>query len=103
MKDETILRLSERVECLPDPDTAFPDFFSGGIAVTTKDGRVFRKHHRVNKGAGERELTNADILRKYMATATIAIAPAQAERIADLVLTLDRRDVDALWSALTSV
>jgi 2-methylcitrate dehydratase PrpD len=103
MKDETILRLSERVECLPDPDTAFPDFFSGGIVVTMKDGRVFRKHHRVNKGAGERDLTNADIVRKYMATATVAISATDAERIAGLVLTLDQRDIASLWSALTSL
>jgi 2-methylcitrate dehydratase PrpD len=100
MKDEKILGLSERVECLPDPDTAFPDFFSGGIAVTTRDGRVFRKHIRVNKGAGERDLSNGDIVKKYMDTAVLAVTSSEAERIADLVLHMERQTIDAIAGAL---
>jgi 2-methylcitrate dehydratase PrpD len=100
--DERILALANMVECEPDPDTAFPDFYSGGVVVTTADGKRFKRYHRVNKGAGERDLSNQDIVKKYMNTATLAVSAAKAQKVADLVLSLEKTDLNILWSALTS-
>lgn len=103
LQDENVLRVSDMVEVHADPDTVFPQYFSGGLTVTTKDGKVFKRYHRVNKGAGERDLSNADIAKKYMDTATTAVSSAKAERIAELVLSMEKGDLKALWSELESV
>lgn len=102
LKDERILALANIVEPEADPDSAFPEFFSGGVVVTTADGKQFKRHHRVNKGAGARDLSNADIVKKYMDTAMVAVPAAKARKVADLVLSLERADLGSLWSELTS-
>jgi len=102
LADERILSVSERVEVLVDPDTAFPTYYSGGVEVTLRDGRVLREHVRVNRGAGDRALTNAEILEKYMETATIAVPRERAERIRDAVLDMERVPVAKLWKLLAT-
>ena len=74
---ERILSLSERVEVLPGPDTAFPAYYSGGDAVTARDGRELRGHMRVNRGASNHALGNDEIVAKYMDTATTAVSAAR--------------------------
>lgn len=102
LNDERILALANIVECEPDPETAFPDYYSGGVVVTTADGKRFKRYHRVNKGAGERALSNQDIVKKYMDTATVAVSAAKARKVADLVLSLEETELSILWSELTS-
>jgi len=102
LNDEKILALANIVECVADPDTAFPEYYSGGITVTTRDGKTFKRYHRVNKGAGVRDLSNGDIVQKYLDTAKVAVSPAKAERVAELVLSMEKIGLDKLWSELTS-
>jgi 2-methylcitrate dehydratase PrpD len=102
LQDEKVLALSSMVEVLPDPDTAFPQYYSGGVVVTTKDGKTFRRYHRVNKGAGDRELSNGDIVKKYMETATTAVSDVKAQRVAELVLSMDKGELTTLWAELAS-
>lgn len=102
LADEELLSLSERVEVLSDPDTAFPAAYSGGVELTTRDGRILREHVRVNRGAGERALANDEILAKYEATARIAVEPERAARIRDAVLSLEETPMRDLWRLLTT-
>ncbi len=81
--------LAQRVKCHADPDTAFPTYFSGGVRVTLADGRVLTRHVRINSGAGERAMTAAAVAEKFLASASLAIPPAQAEAIRDAVLDLE--------------
>ena len=57
--------------------------------MTLKDGRSLFKHIRVNSGAGERALDEAAVSKKFLASATLAIPSAQAERNSDAVLRLE--------------
>lgn len=94
--------LAARVRCRPDPESAFPAYFSGGVEVTLRNGRTLKRHVRVNSGAGERAMRPDAVASKFMASATLAIPAPQAERIRDVVLDLERlaaADLTALLRA----
>lgn len=100
LADEGVRALARRVKCQADPDSAFPDYFSGGVEVTLADGRVLSRHVRVNSGAGERAMTVGQVSAKFMASASLAIPAAQAERIRDAVLALENVPVRELMALL---
>ena len=56
LSDPAILAPADRVDCSADPDTRFPEFFSGGVTIKLRDGRELKRHEPVNRGAGERAL-----------------------------------------------
>lgn len=100
--DPVVLDLTQRVTCAIDPDTAFPAFFSGGVRVTLKDGRSLFRHVRVNSGAGERALDQAAVSKKFLASATLVIPAAQAERIREAVLKLETHSATGIAALLRS-
>jgi len=91
LRDAAILELAAKVECVADPDASYPQYFSGGLEIHTRDGRTFRHHEKVNRGAGDRALSAAEIERKYFDNATLAISRSRAEAICDAVLALEQR------------
>lgn len=102
LADPRIRALATKVKCFEDPDTAFPTFFSGGVEVTLADGRVLRRHIRVNSGAGERAMDADAVAGKFLASASLAIPVAQAERIRDAVLELENVPAAELMALLRS-
>ena len=64
LNDPAILALAQKVNHEADPDSAFPKYFSGGVVVTTKDGRELVHMEKINRGAGERALSAEDISEK---------------------------------------
>ena len=103
LRDPDILALADRVECAVDPKSAFPRFFSGGVVVTTKDGADFMHHEPVNRGAGERALSAAEIEAKFLDNAALAVARPRAGAIRDLVLALDYHDARAVAEGLAEI
>ncbi|MDE2596690.1 MAG: MmgE/PrpD family protein [Sphingomonadales bacterium] len=89
LADAEVRDLATRVTCHEDPDSAFPTYFSGGVAVTLADGRVLKRHVRVNSGAGERAMTQEAVIAKFLASASLAVPQARAERICAAVLALE--------------
>ncbi len=92
LKDETALKLCALSTCESDPDSRFPEFFSGGLIIETKDGRELRHHEPVNRGAGDRQLTNEEIIEKFMDNANMVVDEKRAAEVRDLVLNLDTVD-----------
>jgi 2-methylcitrate dehydratase PrpD len=90
LNDPQILALAQKVHHEADPDSAFPKYFSGGVVVTTKDGRELVHMEKINRGAGERALSAEDITEKFFDNATLVISKPQAERIRKAVLDMDR-------------
>ncbi len=90
--DPAILELAKKVDYEIDPDSPFPDYYSGEIVIETTDGRTLRHREEKNRGAGDRPLSTEDIVAKFMDNATTAISRERAERIRDLVLALDGLD-----------
>ena len=100
LADPAVQALARKVKCLEDPDTAFPTFFSGGVEVSLADGRVLKRHIRINSGAGERAMGTEAVAAKFLASASLAIPVAQAERIHDAVLALEEVPARELMSLL---
>jgi 2-methylcitrate dehydratase PrpD len=102
LADPRVLALALKVRCQADPETAFPAYFSGGVEVTLRDGRILRSHVSVNSGAGERAMGTDAVAAKFMAAATMTIPVPQAERVRDAVLALEEFPVADLMSSLRS-
>ncbi len=101
LNDTAILALAQKVYHEADPDSAFPKYFSGGVVVTTRDGRELVHMEQINRGAGERALSAEDISEKFFDNASLVISKLQAERIRTAVLTLDRHSTRDLTRVLT--
>lgn len=102
LADEQILALAQKVRCHADPDTAFPEFFSGGVRVKLADGRTIARHVRVNSGAGERAMEPDTVAAKFMASASLVIGGEQAAKIRDATLALEDMTVPGLMALLRS-
>jgi 2-methylcitrate dehydratase PrpD len=102
LADPVVLDLTRRVACAIDPDTAFPAYFSGGVRVTLKDGRSLFRHIRINSGAGERALDEDAVSKKFLASAALTIPLAQAERIREALLELERHTATEIAALLRS-
>jgi 2-methylcitrate dehydratase PrpD len=100
LEDKAILDLAQRVSHEADPESQFPKYFSGGVVVTLRDGRELVHMERINRGAGERALSAGDITAKFMDNAGLVLTRSKAERIRDLVLELDKREVAELAAVL---
>ena len=100
LKDERVLDLTRRVRCSVDPNSAFPAYFSGGVALTMRDGKTLMRHVRVNSGAGDRALDLDGVSRKFFASASLAISEEEAREIREVVLDIENRPLRDLAQAL---
>ena len=90
LNDKEILALAQKVSHDTDAESLYPKYFSGGVVVTTRDGKEFVHMEKINRGAGERALTGEEIATKFMENAEMAISRPRAERIRDAVLDLEK-------------
>jgi hypothetical protein len=67
-----------------------------------KDGRMLEHREDINRGNGERALTNADTIAKFMENAELVLPRDRAERIRDLVLDFDRLPARELARGLSA-
>jgi 2-methylcitrate dehydratase PrpD len=100
LADREILDLAQRVTHEADPQSAFPRYFSGGVAITTRDGRELAHMERINRGAGERALSGEDICEKFSDNAALVLSPDRSGRIRDFVLELERHSARELAALL---
>lgn len=102
LSDPAACDLARKVECRADPESGFPRYFSGGVTVTLKNGRVLSRHVKVNKGAGERALSAQDIAAKFLSNASMHVPEAQALQILELVTRSQSRPVREIMAALSA-
>jgi 2-methylcitrate dehydratase PrpD len=100
LADPAIRALALKVKCEADPDTAFPTYFSGGVEVILADGRTLRRHVRINSGAGDRAMTQEQVVAKFMGSASLTLSPAKAQQVCEAVLEMDRISARQLAAAL---
>lgn len=89
LNDPATLAVAHKVDYEPDPDSAFPKYYSGEVIVTLTDGRELRHREHMNRGASDRPLSSADITAKFEENAGMALTAAHVERIRQAVLGLD--------------
>jgi len=101
--DPETLALVDRIEHGEYPGSEYPKYFSGEVRIRTKDGRELVRREHINRGAADRPLSGDDISVKFMDNATTAVSRAHAEKLREVVLTIDRADdlkaVEALFCA----
>jgi 2-methylcitrate dehydratase PrpD len=99
--DPAIQALADRVDYEVDPSATFPRHYSGEVIVTLRDGRTVGHREQVNRGNGERPLSEAAIVEKFHHNAARAVSPERARRIEALVLGIDQApDVRSVADAL---
>ena len=101
LADPAILALAARVSHAPDPNSPFPESYSGELVVHLRNGTTLRHREEVNRGAPTRPLTNADIVAKYRGNAALALSPSAQHRIEHAVLTLARHPASHLANAIS--
>ena len=99
--DADTLALADRVQYEIDPATTFPRHYTGEVIVTLRGGRTLRHREAVNRGNGERPLSEADIIEKFRSNAARAVSRDKAQAVETLLLSLDQAaDVGALADRL---
>jgi len=90
LNDPAILKLCAQVHCEHDVESAFPEFFSGTVEITLRDGRRLQRHERINRGTAERPLTQSEIEAKFFDNAQLVISRSQANAVIEAVMALDK-------------
>ncbi len=101
--DPEVLALCDRIAYRVDPDSAFPTYFSGEVAIRTVDGRTLRHREQVNRGADTRPLGADEIVEKFRDNAAMTLSPDRTERALDAVLALDGSTAPAEVASLLTL
>ncbi|MBT6094900.1 MAG: MmgE/PrpD family protein [Rhodospirillaceae bacterium] len=99
--DRDVLALCQLCEPEADPETLFPEAFSGGVVIETKNGRQFRHYEAVNRGAGDRQLSNDDIATKFFDNAAMSVSEGRATKIRNRVLNFEKNSGAELMAVLS--
>ncbi|HEV2303638.1 MAG TPA: MmgE/PrpD family protein [Stellaceae bacterium] len=89
LADPGISGLAERVDYAVDPNSGFPKYYSGELVVTLRDGRRLAHREHMNRGCGDRPLSESEIVAKFEANAGRAVAPERARAIREAVLAIE--------------
>ena len=100
--DPEILAQCDKVTCEPDAESAYPQYFSGEVIVTTHDGRELSHREQINRGADERPLSADEIAAKFRANAELTFAPERVERVFDAIIDLDGKSTPTEVAELLS-
>ena len=98
--DAEAIALMDRIHCVADPASTFPQHYTGEIVVTLDDGRQIRHREAINRGHAERPLTNEDVRDKFLANATLHFPAPHALAVCESVLALDRAESIAALDGL---
>lgn len=99
LADPTILAVTDKVVCADYPDSPFPAAYSGEVIIELADGRTINHREHINRGAGDRPLTNDEIIAKFRENAAMLVNEDLIDRQQDAMLMLDETEnaLEALW------
>jgi 2-methylcitrate dehydratase PrpD len=95
LADPATLELAAKVGYRADPDSGFPQHYSGEVIVQLADGRELRHRESVNRGAADRPLSNAEVEAKFLDNSS-------SEEIRRTVLALDDLSARELEEAIVA-
>ncbi|MEM8983972.1 MAG: MmgE/PrpD family protein [Pseudomonadota bacterium] len=103
LNDPAILALADRMTFRHDDESRYPEYYSGGVIVTTRDGRTLEHREPVNRGADSRRLTATDVRKKFMANTDGHLSATAATELWDAIQSLDNAaDLNAVTTRLRS-
>lgn len=95
-----ILALANKVSYQVDPNSAFPNAYSGEVIVELESGKKLRHREHINRGVADRPLSNEEIETKFYTTSSIHFSPKVGELIASQILNLNNSNsTDGLLKA----
>ena len=101
LTDPLIRALAARVEYAVDAQSTFPLHYSGGVEITTIDGRTLSAREDANAGSRDRPLAAGAIEKKFRENAQRVLPKARVEEILNAVLAVESyADSSALAAAL---
>ncbi len=100
--DPERLALAAKVETFIDEacDRRFPRQFPAVVRVEMEDGAIYEERVMENRGGPGNPLSDEELQLKFRLNADQSLTEAQAERLADAILTLDEADEIGLVLAL---
>ena len=99
--DSDVLALAQRIHCEHDARSCYPDAFSGGVRIKTKDGQVLEHFEEINRGAAGRLLGAEQVYEKFMANCALTISHERAEVLWESLQRMDElEDVTGLMGLL---
>ena len=99
--DPRIRALATRVDYVDDPLSNFPLHYSGGVIITTVDGREFSAREDINRGSPEQPMSTADVEAKFLVNATRVMPATRARHLMAAILGVTALDdVSTLTSQL---
>jgi 2-methylcitrate dehydratase PrpD len=102
LADSATKELAAKVICRVDSQTQFPTYFSGGVTVVLNDDRELHHHVSINKGAGARALSAADIQEKFLANAMLLLDRKRAHQALHAIMNCETTSVRAVMQALSA-
>ncbi|MBU02431.1 MAG: 2-methylcitrate dehydratase [Halieaceae bacterium] len=87
--DAEVLTLAQRIECVHDERSRYPDAFSGGVKVSLRDGSKLEHFEAVNRGAEGQLLSHDQVRDKFLDNCALTISAEAAERLWQTMMTLD--------------
>lgn len=100
LADAGIRAVMAKCSCEADPDSLFPEYFSGGVVVRLADGRRLSRHVPINSGAGTRQMTLEETTEKFLQNTGLAMDDDRALDIRRAVLGIADDGVAPLMQAL---
>ena len=99
--DAQVLQLAQRIDCVHDERSRYPDAFSGGVKIRLRDGTELEHFELVNRGSEGRALSLDEVRCKFLDNCALTISSESAEQLWDALLHLDQmNDVTALTELL---
>lgn len=86
--DPAVLDLVDRVDVADDPESNYPEAYSGVVEIHLRDGRTLRHREDINRGHEKRPLSPDDIVGKFDANMALATTEAKAACVRERVLNL---------------
>ncbi len=99
-----IRAMATKVDYAVDPQSNFPQHYSGGVEITMADGRCFSAREDINSGSLEKPIAPSAIEAKFLDNAQRALPRQHAEAVRDMILNIELcDDVNALTAQLGTV
>jgi 2-methylcitrate dehydratase PrpD len=100
LDDPEIRALRDRIRYGLDPDSLFPQYFSGGLRARLQDGREIARYEAHHLGSEKRPLPVDTIVDKFRDNAGRVYGGDRVDAIADAVMALDTMGAPAAVTAL---
>lgn len=101
LDDPAIVALRDRIDIVADPDSLYPEYYSGRVTARLTSGRTVAHAEKFHPGSDRRPLPRNAALEKFRANASRLMDDRRVRLLEDAVLSLPALPADALAPLLS--